>query len=142
MNKLLGYFELKIEEDVIPIKIGCYTLEKFCESFGLGLSQIGDVFERKLVGEKEIEIPKEPVKFLATILFHGSNYCAKLSGSGNEYSIEQAYEWVDEIGFNSDQSVKVLTSFYAAIMNGGTPIKEVPEGKSKKKAPDMADLQG
>lgn len=136
MNKLIGYIELELSTGVVPIKIGCYTLEKFCESYGIELKEIGSVLEQMQIttpdGEVRMtEVPKDPIKFLSTILWHGANYASKLSG-GKEYILENAYEWVDEIGLSTPVAIKVMATFYGAIFNGGTPPKQLPEDDKKK----------
>lgn len=136
MNKLLGYIELDLSTGVIPVKIGCYTLEKFCESYGIGLADIGSVFEVKEFkdgdGNSKIStIPKDPIKFLSLILLHGANYASKLGG-GKEFIVENAYEWLDEIGLSTPTAISVMTAFYGAILNGGTPVKELEETDKKK----------
>ena len=141
MNKLLGYIELDLSTGVIPVKIGCYTLEKFCESYGIGLSEIGSVFEVKQFEDengnpKTSTIPKDPIKFLSLILFHGANYASKLGG-GKEFIVENAYEWVDEIGLNTPIAIKVMATFIGSIMNGGRPVKEIEEPGKKKEEQDL-----
>ncbi|MGA9651868.1 hypothetical protein [Pedobacter sp.] len=136
MNKLLGYIELELSTGVIPVKIGCYTLEKFCESYGIGLVDIGSVFEVKEYkdaegNQKTSTIPKDPIKFLSLILFHGANYASKLTG-GKEFIVENAYEWADEIGLSSPISIKVMTAFIGSIMNGGSPVRTDEEPDKKK----------
>lgn len=139
MNKLIGYTELNIGEgEPIEIKIGCYVLEKFCESYGIGLAEIGTVFEFRQIEVSEgvkqnVEVPREPIKFLSLILFHGANYAAKLQGK-SEVSLVQAHEWIDEMGgFNSEGAIKVMTLFMGAIMNGGSPVKQDKPKSAKKK---------
>lgn len=136
--------ELKVADENIPVKIGCYTLEKFCESYKIGLSDIGDVFETKEItgkdGKKEtIDMPKDIIKFLATIIFHGANYASMLT-NGTSYDMPTVYNWIDEIGLTSDQSVKVMALFIGAIKNGGNPIQlpDSMEKKGKKKALNVA----
>jgi len=136
MNKLIGYIELELSTGVVPIKIGCYTLEKFCESYGIGLSEIGTILEYRDFTDKEgnvkaVEVPRDPIKFLTLILLHGANYASRLNG-GKEYIIENAYEWIDEIGIGSPIAIKVISTFYMAIMNGGAPPKQLPEDDKKK----------
>ena len=141
MNKLLGYIEVDLSTGALPVKIGCYTLEKFCESYGIGLSEIGTVFEHREVTDESGNktnsiIPKDPFKFLALIMFHGANYASKLQG-GKSYIEEQAYEWVDEIGIKSPQAINLMAAFYGSILNGGSPVKSVEETDKKKESQDL-----
>lgn len=136
MNKLIGYIELDLSTGVLPVKIGCYTLERFCESYGIGLADIGSVFEVKHFEDvdgnpKSSTIPKDPIKFLSLILFHGANYASKLTG-GKEFIVENAYEWVDEIGLSSPIAIKVMATFIESIMNGGSPAKTEEDPDKKK----------
>lgn len=134
MNKFLGYTEIEIDGKVIPIKFGTYALEMFCNAYPTTLTSImDDVFEEKVVNDKQVVLPKDIAKFLIHAMWAGANYCSKLKG-GPEYSIIQAYEWYDEVGPNSEEGIKLMSEFYVSILNGGPMPKasEVPGYQAQK----------
>lgn len=141
MNKLLSYVVLDLETDSgealkVPVKIGTYVLEKVAENFKLELYEFGALFqsiERKNENGETIliEVPRDPVRFYKSILLHGANYAALVEGRP-AYQEKDAYQWLDQLGFNSPQSISVLAAFVGSIRNGGTPIRMVDETDEKK----------
>lgn len=139
INKLIGYTEIEVSEGVLPCKMGAYALQGFTESFGIELDKIMTTLvtrEVKVDGKTEISVvPKEPIKFLATILMHGVNY-ASLSEGGKTYTIYDAFRWVDEIGFGSPTAISVYSKFIEAATTGVTPDSspQVLQKKGQKKS--------
>jgi len=141
INKFLGYATININGEIIPVKFGTWALEKFCEKYGIGFSELGDVFEQvEGPNNKKVEVPKNVIKFLTTALWAGASYVTMLEG-GKAYSLEDTYAWVDEIGTSTPQAIEIMTAFYVSILNGGPIPKQmtVPvvenKTKSKKKLP-------
>jgi len=142
MNKLIGYTEIETSDGKLPLKIGSYTLEHVCDSYGIGLAEIGTLFVTKeidLNGQKvSYETPKDIIKFLSLVIHHGVNYVAGINGT-TQYPLEKAYEWIDEIGLSSQKSIDIIAAFMASIRNGGTPVKIGTDPKTvKKKAANVA----
>ncbi len=144
MNKLIGYTEIIVSDGVIPIKVASYALEKLSEDFGIELEQLGELIQSREVeidGKSQISfVPKNPIRFLATVLYNGANYVSLVNG-GKSYTIGDGYRWVDELGFASPEAIRVLVLFINSIRNAGTPESaQQPAAKtSKKKAPDMVN---
>lgn len=121
-NKLLGYTTIEVSDGVLPLKIGMYTLQYFCESYGVSLDKIDEVFDYKKVPQENsdkdlyIPVPKEPIKFLAHILHHGVNY---LRDGQPLFPLMRAYEWIEEIGFGSPKATQISVAFTISVKNGG-----------------------
>jgi len=137
MKKRIGYVELNINGEIIPVKFGIYALELFCKEYDVKIQDITSIFEATDKGT----LPKDIIKFLAIAIRSGANYGAEIAGKGeNYYSKFQVYEWLSEIGLNSEESSRIIFAFIKAIMNGGTFIEkqeeesEEPEKETKKKA--------
>jgi hypothetical protein len=141
INKLIGYTELTVNGEVIPVKLGSWALEKFSEEYGVKLVELNSVFETLEIPATEdrpaqfIQAPKDTLKFLAHAIWAGANYCKKIKGEPQVPLID-VYEWIDEIGgASSPDSIKIMSEFYMSIQNGGpvSPPSTGKEGKSAKK---------
>jgi len=138
MNKFFGYVEIEIQGEVIPVKMGAYATEEFCNNYGVTLREIGDIFQLEEYTTPDgdlinVEVPKDVLKFLANVLYAGANYASRIVG-GKPYTIMDAYQWVDEIGYASPKAIEIITSFRKSIMFGGNPPVELAgESKGKKK---------
>lgn len=140
INKLIGYTEIETTDGVLGVKVGSYTLEHLCTDFGIELEQLNDLMNIKEVthenGETFVyQVPKSPVKFMASILHHGVNYVSKHT-NGKEYPIERAYEWIDQIGIGSLKFNKILFTFINASQTG-TPIPIEEEDPKKNESEDL-----
>ena len=137
MNKLIGYTTITVGDEVIPVKIGCGALREFLLLFGL--SQPHDIYGALLTTmkievdgvEAETRVPADPFKFAAAILWSGADYVNRRQG-GPGYKLEDAYEWLDEIGaLDTEEMKRVYKIFWASVRNGGLPVKELPGDEKK-----------
>lgn len=135
MNKLVGYTELKINGEVIPVKFSLRALEFFMSEYGVKLNDLPTLFEMTTfidpnTNKESIAImPKELIKFLAISIWAGANYVAERNGKGlNYYSLDTVYdEWLNEIGLVSKEGTQIISTFSNAILNGGTLPKQIDE---------------
>lgn len=138
MNKLIGYTELNVNGESIPVKFGLKALELFIKEYGIKFSELPDLFEITVVAgvgtDKQIQgiLPKDLIKFLTTSIWAGANYVAQREGKGEDYySLENVYDWIDEIGITNPECMKIIKTFSAAILNGGTLPKEIDQQESE-----------
>lgn len=139
MNKLIGYMTINIEGEEIPLKLGAGAMREFLKLHGISLAQIGTIFHTVSFTHegKEIELPtpNDPFQFAAAVLWAGADFANRRQG-GTGFSIEAAYDWIDELGgLDSDPIKKAYKLFFEAVKNGGSPQKELPEVIAGKKKP-------
>lgn len=139
MNKLVGYCTIEVEGKTIPVKLGSYAMERFCELMGVGLSEIPTLYEMK---EVEVEgkvqtlpVFKKPFDFAAAILWSGANY-ASLATGGEGYTIWDAYEWLNQIGIDSAQLKPVYATFWQSLYGDQTDKKKV-QTDGEENTPDV-----
>jgi len=140
MNKLVGYTELNINGEVIPVKYGLRALEFFMNEYGVKLKDLPSLFEMTTftdpnTNQESIAImPTELIKFLAISIWSGANYVAERDGKGiNFYSLDTVYDdWLPELGLTSKEGTQIISTFSRAILNGGTLPKEIDEEKTEK----------
>lgn len=139
MNKLVGYTELNINGETIPVKFSLRALEFFINQYGVKFKDLPSLFESTVftdpeTGNESVAImPVDLIKFLATSIWAGANYIAERDGKGiNYYSIEKVYdEWLSEIGLTSKEGVQIISTFSTAILNGGTLPKQIDQEESE-----------
>lgn len=137
MDKLIGYTEITVKGEVIPIKLGTWALQRFSEEYPVKLVELNSVFEVHEFNGKELKVPVDLIKFLTTAMWAGANYVRKVNGQPL-YDIMDAYEWADEIGLNTAPALKIMSEFWMSIENGG-PVRlpsdqPAATGKPKKKS--------
>ncbi len=137
MDKLFGYTEIKLSNVRLPIKIGTYALEELCKDFDIELYELPSLFTLKDVTQDgktiSVELPKEPTKFLRSILLHGANFVRLVNGEELFKPID-AYEWVSEMGFNTKDAFTVIYLFMGAARTGKSVPSPVDEEPGEKKS--------
>ena len=117
MNKLIGYTELNINGEVIPVKFGLRALEYFIAEYGIKFADLPTVFE---VTDQGV-LPTDLIKFLRISVRSGANYYAKREGKGeNYYSVEQVEDWIEEIGITSPDCMKIIKGESVETTRGTT----------------------
>ena len=114
--KLKGMYETKIEinDKVIPIRFGAYVVERL-EDEGIYLSELD-------------EHTKKPVGLIKRLLFHGAVNAIK-GKDESQVSIDDIYDWMDEVGAMSEQSTGILKLFTDSLTKGVPKAKEVAKKK-------------
>ncbi|MBO9611045.1 MAG: hypothetical protein J7619_00035 [Dyadobacter sp.] len=119
VNKLIGYTEITVQGEVIPIKMGSGALSLFCDEYGVKVHEIGSIFDVVEKDGKRFPIPVNSLKCLACALWAGANHMRHRAGQPF-YQISEAFDWVDEIGGpRSETASRVMESLYNSIINGG-----------------------
>lgn len=127
MDKLIGYTEINVNGEVIPVKMGLYALEIFCKQLGIKFNELGSLFE---ADENGLPMPKDLIPFLVTAVWAGANYAAKKEGR-DPYPIIDVYEWIEDIGIATPECIKIVGEVYSSILNGGTLPKEIDTKESE-----------
>ena len=138
MEKAIGYFELKVDDQVIPLKCGMYAVEQLCEVFDVDTDRIMSLFKSIPNPRKEgdfIPFPKNHIKFMAVAIWAGANCAARLSG-GKPYDLMVAYDWIDKLGINSEQVADYSKEFYFSVFTGKVRTEPWPEQEAEKKSED------
>lgn len=120
MEKAIGYFELKVGDQVIPLKFGMYAMDLFCEVLKVDTDSIMTLFKEvpnHLQEGKTMPVPKNYIKFMSTAIWAGACYASRVEG-GKPLDIMQAYEWIDKLGIYSEQVTSVFSEFYFAALTG------------------------
>lgn len=119
VNKLVGYTEITIQGEVIPIKMGSGALSLFCDEYGVKVHEIGTIFDVIESDGKRFPIPTNSLKCLACAIWAGASYMRQREGL-KPYSLIEVYEWIDEIGGpRAPQATQVMEALYNSIVNGG-----------------------
>ena len=121
--KSYGYFELRLSEGVVPCKISMFSLQMFCEQYGVKFQDIHTVIEEQTGKDAngkivKATIPVDIYKFFGSLLWASASYVRKTQGYPF-YNIEDAYEWIVELGIDSKVLVDIMVCFMLAIANGG-----------------------
>ena len=109
-------YETKIEINgkVIPIRFGAYVVERL-EDEGIYLSELDEHI-------------KKPVGLIKRLLFHGAVNAIK-GKDESQVSIDDIYDWMDEVGAMSKQSTGFLEMFTESLTKGVPKAKEVAKKK-------------
>ena len=113
---LKSMYETKIEINgkVIPIRFGAYVVERL-EDEGIYLSELDEHI-------------KKPVGLIKKLLFHGAVNAVK-GKDESQVSIDDIYDWMDEVGTMSEQSTGTLKLFTDSLTKGVPRAKEVAKKK-------------
>ena len=117
-------------EQVIDIKLGSFAIERACELWGVGLSEISTLYDTRDIEGVSTPIVKKPFDFAAGILWAGANYAALASGKEG-YTVFDAYGWLDAIGgLGSEQLPAIYAAFFESLSG---PEKDLGKKKGTKK---------
>ena len=110
-------YETKIEINgkTIPVRFGAYVVERL-EDEGIYLSELN-------------EHTKKPVGLIKKLLFHGAVNAIK-GKDESQVSIDDIYDWMDEVGAMSEQSTGILKLFIDSLTKG-VPKSEKTTAKKK-----------
>jgi len=124
VNKLVGYTEITIQGEIIPIKMGSGALSLFCDEYGVKVHEIGSIFDVVESDGKRFPIPVNSLKCLACALWAGASYMRQREGK-HPYRLIEVYEWIDEMGGpRAPQATQVMEALYNSIINGGPVVLE------------------
>lgn len=136
MEKSIGYYELKVDDQIIPLKCGMRAVEGFLDVLGIDLDTRMELFKQvpnPKVPDTEMSIPKQYSKFMAVAIWASANYAAETT-NGKFHDLMDAYEWIDKIGLYSQQVQDFYVKFYFCVFTGKVmpEVESTTQGSKKK----------
>ncbi|WP_312306231.1 hypothetical protein [Chryseobacterium sp.] len=117
-----NYIKLHIGGKERGLKVGLGFLQQYTEQEKVTLNELID----KFTSDAFFTIPK--------MLFHSLSFNDKLAGNPIDYTLDNVFDWVDEIGLQSEQIALYCTTFAESI-KVHLPKAESDEASEGKKAP-------
>lgn len=121
------YIKLNIGGKERGLKFGIGFLQQFTEQENMTLTDLFVKFET----DSFFTVPK--------MIYHSLTCNDKIAGNTIDYTINDVYDWVDDLGMKSDEITLYCTTFIESIkVHMPTPEKkegeEDPEQEGKKKS--------
>lgn len=128
VEKSIGYYELKLEGGIVPLKFGIFGIEMY--------TQVVDIELSELYGYVSNATQKQPFTAIANILLAGAKNYAKFKSPGVDYTFGDAAGWVEELGINSDDITNAVKAFFESIAPVDAPDEdeepdEIDQAKKK-----------
>lgn len=122
-----GYISLKIGKKTIGFKFGLWVLDKMQQSLKVSITDIYEKEPGVFASRFDEKMQENLISSTVELLYLGAKWDAIRNGRAFEYTIEDAYAWLDEIGMNSDGHKSILMAFTESL------TKDVPVSDTKKK---------
>ncbi|WP_185269264.1 hypothetical protein [Chryseobacterium indologenes] len=114
-----NYLKLKIGGKERGLKVGIGFLKQYTEAEKVTFSELLE----KFTSDTLFTLPK--------MIFHSLSINDKLAGNAIDYTIDDVFDWIDEIGLQSEQIAQYCTVFAESI-KVHLPKAEGDEEKGKK----------
>tara|TARA_B100001146_G_C16163531_1_gene426831 strand:+ start:900 stop:1304 length:405 start_codon:yes stop_codon:yes gene_type:complete len=129
-----GRVSVKVGSEKMTFHFGLWVIERLELAFNAQLSEVYDT-GRKDENDKPIfaskffeAIGQNNHKFLANLLFWGRFFVYELEEKEVDFNIAQAYLWIDELGLESKEMLKIIETFNESVKS------HLPEPKGDQKA--------
>lgn len=132
-----GRVKIKIGKETYSFHFGLWVIERLELAFNAQLVEMYDTGEKDEDGSPVLAsrflqaITHQPYRFNAELLYWGRYFVYELEEKDVDFSIADAYTWIDEIGLNSDEMKKVSDCFNESLQSHLPKVEEKPEVKKK-----------
>lgn len=106
-------------------------------------AKLGLGFLRKVIEHEKIDMQtiftnfeKDTLMFLPKLIFYSLAYNCERSNEKVDFKLGDVYDWIDDVGINSDEVVKYVSAFAESVKvhfpnNEETGNEKAPKGAKK-----------
>lgn len=129
------------EGEAIPLTFhfGLWVIEKLEMTFNAQLTEMYDTGKKDekgapIIGNKFLDaVTRNPYKFSANLLFWGRYFVYELEDKEVDFTLADAYLWIDDLGLNSKEMVKISECFNESLKSHLPAVEDAVKEVSKKK---------
>ena len=112
---------------------GLWVIERLEMAFNAQLAEFEKDEDGNVHSKFLQAISAQPYKFSANLLFWGRFFVYELEDKEVDFSLADAYVWLDTIGVNSDVMAKISEAFNESLKSHLPPAKDDEKPEVKKK---------
>lgn len=133
----VSYKNDKGKKTPLTFHFGLWVIERLELAFNAQLTEMYDTGQKDDKDQPIIEskflkaIQDNPYKFSANLLFWGRYFVFELEEKEPDFSLNDAYLWIDELGLNSPEMEKISHTFNESLRSHLPKTEDTPEVKKK-----------